>query len=106
MPKKTADRLAARWSRLFKGSDAFPWERFEAQRLLYEVSKSAAACQMVAELLEIQCDPGESAADYVSQMLRQPTLDHARRLHERDIAEIYKGFADQQATPSGEVPNG
>lgn len=100
--KREGEKLSNRWRRLFQRRMPFPWEVNKSRVLLYEVSKNAYACQWIAALLEIDCDPGESAADYVSQMLRQPALDYSQELHKRDLALIAKGFADQQAKPAAE----
>lgn len=99
VPKREAEKLSNRWRRLFQRRAAFPWEVNQARHLLYEVSKNAHARQWIAELLELDCDPGESVADYVSQMLRLPTQDYAKYLHERDLTHIANGFADQTAKP-------
>ncbi|QHJ82152.1 MAG: hypothetical protein [Caudoviricetes sp.] len=92
--QQTADRLRRRWERLFARKEAFPWEVREAEHLLYKVSTNARACQLLAELLEIECDPGESVADYVSQQLREPIIARAESANLADMEEITRGFAN------------
>lgn len=94
VPRQTAARLRRRWARLFARKEAFPWEAREAEDLLYKVSTNARACELLAELLEIECDPGESVADYVSQQLREPIIARAKSAHLADLEEITRGFSN------------
>lgn len=94
MSRESVLRLHRRWKRLFERRDPYPWEMREAEKLLYEVSKSACACKLVSELLEIQGDPGESMADYVSDCLRQPTIERAKWDHHKYLEEINGGFSN------------
>lgn len=94
VPQQTADRLRRRWERLFARKPAYPWEARAAEDLLYKISTNARACELLAELLEIECDPGESVADYVSQQLREPMIARAQSAHLADLEEITRGFSN------------
>lgn len=93
VPQQTSDRLRRRWERLFARKPPYPWEVRAAEDLLYKVSTNARACQLLAELLEIECDPGESVADYVSQQLREPMIARAESAHAAEMDEITKGYS-------------
>jgi len=86
-------RIIQRWRRLFRRKQPMPWERRQSAELLYMVSKDAWACQMVADLLELSGDPGESMADYVSQMLREPHRQVIENDNRRELARIDQGFS-------------
>lgn len=90
------ERLRARWRRMFNGSKASPWESEASAKLLHKVSQDAWACQMLAEKLEIQIDGGDSAADYVSQMLREHYRDWVEERAKRSIARIDAGAIELQ----------
>lgn len=94
VPEHTAARLRRRWERLFRRQRPYAWEVREAAYLLYKVSQSARACQMLADQLEIECDPGESVADFVSQQLREPMVERAKHAHLGDLKELTEGFSD------------
>jgi len=49
---------------------------------------------MLADQLEIECDPGESVADFVSQQLREPMVERAKHAHLGDLKELTEGFSD------------
>lgn len=88
---KVMSRITQRWSRLFKRREAMPWETRASAALLYSVSKDAWACQMIVDLLELEGEPGESMADYVSQMLREPHRKVVESEHRRELARIDRG---------------
>jgi hypothetical protein len=89
------DRKKRAWHRLFARREPAPWESRKSAELLRDVSLDAWACQKIAELLDIQCDPGESAADFVSQMLREPYVEHVRIQAEKDVLRAQRGVQDQ-----------
>lgn len=90
----TIERIKRQWARLFNRREPSPWEQRHAAEKLHAISKDAWACQKIAELLEVESDPGESAADFVSQMLRQPYVDHLRMQAEKDILRAQRGVQD------------
>lgn len=90
------ERVRARWRRMLNGSKATAWESEASAKLLHKVSQDAWACKMVAEKLEIQIDDGESAADYVSQMLREPYRDWVEARAKRSAARIDSGVHELQ----------
>ena len=90
------ERIRARWRRMFNGSKPSVWEREGSAMLLHKVSVDAWACQVIADKLEIQIDNGESAADYVSHMLREPYRDWVEERAKRSIRRIDAGIHDLQ----------
>lgn len=81
---------------MFNGSKATSWEREGSAMLLHKVSVDAWACQMIADKLELHIDSGESAADYVSQMLREPYRDLVEERAKRQADRIDAGTHELQ----------
>lgn len=89
---RLVERMQAKWRRMFARRAPFGWEASRAASLLRDVSQDPWACEQVAQLLEIECDPGESAASYVSEMLRQPWREIMEEDHAKRVAKLEKGF--------------
>lgn len=92
MSRSFVEKMQGKWNRLFMRRQPFRWEASRAAGLLRDVSQDAWACQQIAELLDIECDPGESAAPYVSEMLRQPWREIMEEDHEKSVAKLENGF--------------
>lgn len=92
MSRSFIDRMKSKWRRLFNRRPPFGWEVSRAALLLRDVSHDAWACQQIAELLEIECDSGESAASYVSEMLRQPWMEIVEEDHAKELEKLQRGF--------------
>ena len=86
-------RMQARWSRVFAQKDPHPWEKRDAAVMLRKLSADAWACKLLADKLDLDIDPGESAADYISQMAMEVHRDVQIAIKERDIAKLRAGLA-------------
>lgn len=85
---KLPKRLQMYWKRLFIGAAPYPWEERAAIDLLHRVSQSVYACKLIADLLELEGEPGESLADYVSQALSEPFLERERNRLRAELAAL------------------
>ena len=85
-------RLRNKWIRMFSRQKPTPWEDREAVAILTKVAGDPWACLAIAKCLEVEIDPGESAADFVSQQL-QAYVDRKR------IEELQRRIDNIKVTP-------
>ena len=73
------------WRRLFRRETPTLGEQYYASEKLKRLSIDPWACEMLAKQLDIEIDPGESAASYVADACRAAVIEHEVSYHQGQL---------------------
>ena len=76
------------WRRLFQRETPTLREQHYAAERLKGLSVDPWACEMLAAQLDIEIDPGESAASYIADACRAAVIKHEVAYHQRKIQQL------------------
>lgn len=76
------------WLRLFRREKPTNREQHNAVEKLKGISVDPWACEILAKKLDIEIDPGESAASYIADACRAAVIEHEVAYHQRQIRQL------------------
>lgn len=76
------------WRRLFRREKPTISEQHYSAENLKRLSIDPWACEMLAKQLDIEIDPGESAASYIADACRAAVVEHEVTYHQGQIKRL------------------
>lgn len=76
------------WRRLFQRETPTLSEQHYAAEKLKRLSVDPWACEMLAKQLDIEIDPGESAASYIADACRAAVIEHEVAYYQQQIQRL------------------